>query len=99
MEELDLKELLMLFWNKKLRIVLIVAIFILIGIIYTIGFVTPKYTSKTTLILTTSANSSQSTSTITTTDITLNSKLVPTYRELIKSNNIIPTLFISRDSQ
>ena len=88
MEELDLKELLMLFWNKKVRIILIVAIFILIGIIYTIGFVTPKYTSKTTLILTTSANSSQ-TGTITTTDITLNSKLVPTYRELIKSNNII----------
>lgn len=89
MEELDLKELLILFWNKKERIALIVVIFILIGIIYTIGFVTPRYTSKTTLILTTSSNSTQSTGTITTTDITLNSKLVPTYRELIKSNNII----------
>ena len=87
MEELDLKELLILFWNKKERIALIVVIFILIGIIYTIGFVTPRYTSKTTLILTTSSNSTQSTGTITTTDITLNSKLVPTYRELIKSNN------------
>lgn len=88
MEELDLKELLMLFWNKKVKILLIVAIFILIGIIYTIGFVTPEYTSSTTLILTTSGDSTQ-TSTITTTDITLNSKLVPTYRELIKSKNVL----------
>lgn len=89
MEELDLKELLMLFWNKKVKILLIVAIFIAIGIIYTIGFVTPMYTSSTTLILTTSENSSQSTSTITTTDITLNSKLVSTYSELVKSKKVI----------
>lgn len=39
MEELDLKELLMLFWNKKLKIILIIAIFMALGIIYTIGFV------------------------------------------------------------
>lgn len=89
MEELDLKELLMLFWNKKVKILLIVAIFIAIGIIYTIGFVTPMYTSSTTLILTTSENSSQSTSTITTTDITLNSKLVSTYSELVRSKKVI----------
>lgn len=90
MEELDLKELLMLFWNKKIKIFLIVAIFIAIGIIYTIGFVTPMYTSSTTLVLATSENSStQKTNTITTTDITLNSKLVSTYSELVKSKNVI----------
>ena len=44
MEELDLKELFMIFWNKKIQIVLIVAIFCVIGIIYTIGFLTPEYT-------------------------------------------------------
>ena len=90
MEELDLKELLMLFWNKKVKIFLIVAIFISLGIIYTIGFVTPMYTSSTTLVLATSdsATTTQS-NTITTTDITLNSKLVSTYSELIKSKNVI----------
>ena len=91
MEELDLKELLMLFWNKKIKIFLIVAIFIAIGIIYTIGFVTPVYTSSTKLVLATSdSTTTQSTkNTITTTDITLNSKLVSTYSELVKSKNVI----------
>lgn len=89
MEELDLKELLMLFWNKKVKILLIVAIFMLIGIIYTIGFVTPVYTSSTTLLLATSGNSADKTNTITTTDITLNSKLVSTYSTLIKSKSVL----------
>ena len=89
MEELDLKELLMLFWNKKIKILLIVAIFIAIGIIYTIGFVTPVYTSSTTLLLAKSENSKDSTGTITTTDITLNSKLISTYSVLIKSKSVL----------
>lgn len=88
MEELDLKELLMLFWNKKIQIILIVAIFIAIGIIYTIGFVTPEYTSSTTLLLASSENET-TTSTITTTDLTLNSKLVSTYSELVKSKSVL----------
>lgn len=89
MEELDLKELLMLFWNKKIKILLIVAIFMLIGVIYTIGFVTPVYTSSTTLLLGKSENSTGKTDTITTTDITLNSKLVSTYSVLIKSKSVL----------
>lgn len=89
-EELDIKDLLILFWNKKVKIVLIIAIFMAIGIIYTVGFVTPKYTSSTTLVLATSDTPNTSkTDTITTTDVTLNSKLVSTYSELVKSNNII----------
>lgn len=89
MEELDLKELLMLFWNKKVKILLIVAIFMLIGVIYTIGFVTPVYTSSTTLLLGKSESSTGNTDTITTTDITLNSKLVSTYSTLIKSKSVL----------
>lgn len=88
MEELDLKELLILFWNKKVKIILIIAIFTLIGIIYTTGFVTPKYTSSTTLVLATAENSTSKSNTITTTDVTLNSKLVSTYSELVKSKNV-----------
>lgn len=88
MEELDLKELLLLFWNKKVKILLIIGIFIAIGIIYTIGFVTPMYTSSTTLVLATSDTSSSS-DTITASDITLNSNLVSTYSELAKSKNVV----------
>lgn len=88
MEELDLKELLMLFWNKKVKIILIIAIFMALGIIYTIGFVTPEYTSSTSLLLANSSDTSK-TNTITTADITLNSKLVSTYSELIRSKKIL----------
>lgn len=90
MEELDLKELFTIFWNKKTQIILIVAIFMVIGMIYTMGFVTPVYTSSTTLVLATSDSSSNSDSnSITTTDVTLNSKLVSTYSELVKSKNVL----------
>lgn len=91
MEELDLKELFNIFWNKKLQIVLIIAIFAVIGVIYTIGFVTPMYSSSTTLVLATANNTqgTEQTNSITTTDVTLNSKLVSTYSELVKSKNIL----------
>ena len=91
MEELDLKELLDLFMSKILQIILIVIIAAGIGIIYTMGFVTPKYSSSTSLVLTTSEKSAEvdSTNSITTTDITINSKLVSTYSELVKSKKVL----------
>ena len=52
MEELDLKELIQIFWEKRIQILLITAIFIVLGIIYTVGFVKPKYQSKTSLLFT-----------------------------------------------
>ena len=88
LEEIDLKEFVMLFWDRKVSIILITIIFMLIGIIYSVGFVTPKYTSSTTLLLATSESSNSKTNTITTSDITLNSKLVSTYSELVKSKNV-----------
>ncbi len=89
MEELDLKELFMMLWNKKVQIILIILIFAIIGIIYTMGFVTPEYSSYTTLLLAGSGNKNSNTTTITTTDITLNSKLVSTYSVLIKSTDVV----------
>ena len=91
MEELDLKELLDLFMSKILQIILIVIIAAGIGIIYTMGFVTPKYSSSTSLVLTASEKSSETaqTDSISTTDITINSKLVSTYSELVKSKKVL----------
>jgi len=91
MEELDLKELFNMFWVKKIQIILIVIIFMVIGVIYSLGFVTPKYTSSTTLVLATSIKSTNSNEavSITTTDLTLNSKLVPTYSVLAKSKRVL----------
>ena len=90
MEELDLKELLQIFWEKRIQIILITAIFMTVGVIYTLGFVTPKYQSTTKLLLATNSSvGSSGSESITTTDITLNSKLVSTYSELVKSKKVI----------
>lgn len=94
MEELDLKELFNIFWNKKTEIILITLIFMVIGVIYSFGFVTPEYKSSTTLVLATlnddsSSSKSSSSTAITQTDLTLNSNLVSTYSVLIKSKTVL----------
>lgn len=89
MEELDLKDLFMMLWNKKVQIILIIAIFVVIGIIYTMGFVVPEYSSYTTLLLVGSSNNTENANTITTSDLTLNSRLVSTYSVLIKSTDVV----------
>ena len=91
MEELDLKELFEMFWNKKIKIILIVAIFAVIGVIYSIGFVVPEYTAFTKLVLAgqSSDPTGNTTEAITTTDLTINSKLVGTYSELVTSNDVV----------
>ena len=91
MEELDLKEIFNLFWNKKVQIILIVLIFMVMGVIYTLAFVKPVYTSSTSLLLAKaeSQKSQNGDDIITTSDITLNSKLVSTYSELVKSKKVL----------
>lgn len=88
MEEIDLKEIFIMFWNRRVQLLLIVAAFFIIGFVYTMGFVTPQYTSSTTLVLA-QINSEKTTDAITASDITLNSKLVSTYSELIKSKKVL----------
>ena len=96
MEELDLRELFNMFWSKKIEIVIITLIFVIIGGVYSYMFTTPKYKSSTTLVLatlndttigkTTTAASGEA---ITQTELTLNSNLVSTYSELVKSKSVL----------
>lgn len=91
MEELDLKELLTMFWNRRVQIRIIIIVFLILGVLYSFLYVQPDYKATTTIILAQAAtNSSESdTNTITTSDLTLNQKLVSTYSELIKSKTIL----------
>lgn len=90
MEELDLKELFFMFWNKKLEIILITLMFVAVGIGYSYFFVKPEYTSTTSLVLAQSSSSGQTgDGAISVTDLTMNSKLVSTYSELIKRKAIL----------
>lgn len=87
MEELDLKELISIFLERKLLIILVVIIFSLIGAIYTFNFITPIYRSSTSVILTQTGlyNSSGESAAITQSDITLNAKLVDNYKKIAES--------------
>lgn len=90
MEELNLREIFMMFWNKKVHILLIVLLFAIIGTVYSYTMVTPKYRASTTLVLATTENdSSVASASITQTEITINQKLVSTYSELIKSKTVL----------
>lgn len=89
MEEIDLKELVSIFWEKKIRIIFIVLIFAIVGYVYGSQIKTPMYSSSTTLVLTKTQQEDPTAASITTTDITLNSKLVATYSEIIKSDTTV----------
>lgn len=89
MEEIDLVELLKMFWRKKILIILITILFIGIGYIYTTRFVTPMYTSTTTLVLASNNEKNKSNTTSTAAEVAVNTKLVSTYSELIKSQKVL----------
>ena len=90
MEELDLKELINMFWTRKVQILIIVVIFLIIGLVYSYLFVSPEYKATTTVILAQASTTTEDGSeTITSNDLTLNQKLVSTYSALIKSDNIL----------
>ena len=91
MEELDLKELFLIFWNRKIEILLITLIFVVIGILYSYFYLVPVYKSSTTLILAQSSSTAEQKgeSSITQTDLTLNSKLVSTYSEIMKRKSVL----------
>ena len=89
MEELDLKELFDLFMSKLFQIILIIIIVLVMGVVYTLAFTTPKYSASTSLVLTSSSGNDAQANTITTTDVNLNSKLVSTYSEIVRSNDVI----------
>lgn len=91
MEELDLKELFSIFWNRKLEILLITIIALIVGVLYSYFYLTPVYKASTTLILVQSSKTVDKTgdSSITQTDLTLNSKLVSTYSEIMKRKSVL----------
>ncbi|MBP3707788.1 MAG: hypothetical protein J6J36_04175 [Clostridia bacterium] len=94
MEELDLKKLISIFWNKRLHIIVISIIAIIIGAIYSFYFVTPKYQSYTTLVLVKATEDSETaTKTITSSDVGLAKSLIGTYSQFAKSKSILrPTI-------
>lgn len=99
MEEINIKELFNFFVSKLRIIIIVTLVVVLIGAMYSLFIKTPVYESMTTLVLTgtTGASGTTSGSAITQNDITLNSKLVSTYREVIKSKTVLKDVINTLD--
>lgn len=89
MEEIDIKELFKMFMKKLYVIIIVTIIGAAAGFVYSKYAVKPMYKSTTSFVLS-KANGQENiqTSAITQSDITLNQKLVSTYREIVKSKTI-----------
>lgn len=86
MEEINLMNLMNYLKNKVVVISLIGMVFAIVAFIYTINFKEELYSATTTLVLTTDSSSSDS---ITQSDLEINSKLLSTYTEIIKSKKVL----------
>ena len=89
MDELDLKDLFNIFWTKKFEIILIIAIAVVIGFIYSYVLLKPEYKSTTSILLAKSNTAQADDGTITSSEISLNQKLVSTYSDLIKTEKVL----------
>ena len=91
-EQIDLKSIFKMFWDRKLGIIAIILIFAVIGYVYTTFFVNPVYTATATAILTSNAESDEGSAGVTATEVTLNNSLLSTYREIAKSETVVNTV-------
>ena len=88
MEEINLKDLFSYFISK---IWIVIITFLLLGIFSVVNtkFIkVPEYKSSTTIVLTIN-NDSELNNSITQNDITINQKLVATYRQIVKSRRVL----------
>lgn len=85
MEEIDIKELLAFIKEKTWIIGVALIASITASIIYIQAIKQPIYKSSTTYVLISDSNEQG----ITTSEVTLNEKLIATYKEIIKSRNIL----------
>lgn len=88
-DELDLKQLLKLFWNKKIFIIMMVILFAIIGVVKIKYFTTPVYEATGKLISARTEKSISQGNMVSAFELTMPSSLAETYMELIKSDLII----------
>lgn len=88
MEEIDLKDFWQFYKKYSLSVIIVCLLFLIATLVYNIAFKTPMYSTSTTLLLVQN-ESSFNTDTINQNDISLNQKLVSTYRQIIKSRRVL----------
>lgn len=88
-EEIDLKNVIQMFWDRKVGIVIIILLAIVAGYVYTTFFVSPVYKATSTAILTSNAEGKGDSGGVTPTEVTLNNSLLSTYREIATSDSVV----------
>lgn len=88
MEEINLKDFYNFYKKYILAIIIVCLLFLIVALVYNIAFKTPMYSTSTTILLVKNETSDKD-DTINQNDITLNQKLVSTYRQIIKSRLVL----------
>lgn len=88
MEEIDLKSFWQYYKKYTLGIIIVCLVFLIVALVYNIAFKTPMYSTSTTILLVKNETADKD-DTINQNDITLNQKLVSTYRQIIKSRLVL----------
>jgi len=89
MEEINLKDLFVYFISKIFIVIITFSVAILFSLIYSEFIKVPMYKSSATVVLASSGENEGNNSGITQNDITINQKLIATYREIIKSRRVL----------
>ena len=103
MEEINIKDLFKFFLSKIKIVILVTLVVVLCGAVYSLFFQEPLYEATTTLVLTGTTQATGMNNqtiegvTITQNDLNLNSKLVATYREIIKSKSVLKDVIATLD--
>ena len=88
-EEIDLKNVFQMFWDRKVGIVIIILLSIIAGYVYTTFFVSPVYKATSTAILTSNTETTEGQSAVTQSEVTLNNSLLSTYRGIATSDSVV----------
>ena len=88
-EEIDLKNVIQMFWDRKVGIVIIILLCIVAGYVYTTFFVSPVYKATSTAILTNNNEGEDGKTAVTQTEVTLNNSLLSTYRGIATSDSVV----------
>ena len=91
-EEIDLKNIIHIFLERKIAILIIVLVCIALGYIYTTYFVNPMYTATSTAILTSNTETEEGQTAVTQSEVTLNNSLLSTYRGIATSDSVVSTV-------
>ena len=88
-EEIDLKNVIQMFWDRKVGMIIILLLCIVAGYVYTTFFVSPVYEATSTAILTNNTEGEDGKTAVTQTEVTLNNSLLSTYRGIATSDSVV----------